>query len=354
VQTVGIVGAGLMGRSIALANLKCGLRVLLADVSRDALDQAAQHLHQEGTPDQAALLTVTSDLTDFAGCDLVLEAVVESLKVKRQVFSRLEGLAERDTLFASNTSCIPIGRIAEGLVNRDRLCGLHFCHPVACRRLVEVVPGEATSEAVITSACSYVRSLEMEFIRVKDSPGFVVNRLLYPYLNEALTLLAEGAGIEEVDAAAESFGMPWGPLTQMDEIGIDVSIRGGQIMGQAYPEYLTPSNLLVTLFGLGRLGRKTGVGFYRYVAGCAPSLDLELEKLLPVRRPIPRDAMAARLFNHIANEGRRIVAAGIVPSFDEVERALVKGLGLSDRSVPALRTMQTDSDGCGRPFASFR
>jgi 3-hydroxyacyl-CoA dehydrogenase len=338
-----------MGRSIALANLKRGLQVLLTDVSRDALDQAAQRLHQEATRDQVALLTVTSDLTDLADSDLVLEAVVESLKVKRQVFSRLEGLAERHTLFASNTSCIPIGRIAESLMNRDRLCGLHFCHPVACRPLVEVIPGEAASEAVITSACSYVRSLGMEFIRVKDSPGFVVNRLLYPYLNEALTLLAEGAGIEEVDAAAVSFGMPWGPLTQMDEIGIDVSMRGGQIMGQAYPEYQAPSDLLVALFGLGRLGRKAGAGFYRYTAGRAPSLDLELEKLLPVRRgQIPGDTIAARLFNRIAQEGRRIVAAGIVSCFDEVERALVKGLGLSDRSVPALRAMQTDSEDCRR------
>jgi 3-hydroxyacyl-CoA dehydrogenase/enoyl-CoA hydratase/3-hydroxybutyryl-CoA epimerase/3-hydroxyacyl-CoA dehydrogenase/enoyl-CoA hydratase/3-hydroxybutyryl-CoA epimerase/enoyl-CoA isomerase len=332
VRAVGIIGAGLMGRSIALANLERGLSVVLMDVSREALDRAADFLHQELSPHRAALLTVTSALADLAGCDLILEAVVESLKVKRQVFARLEVLVARDTIFASNTSCITIGQIAAGLATPDRLCGLHFCHPVQRRPLVEVIGGEATTNDVIAAAGTYVRSLAMEVLQVKDTPGFVINRVLYPYLNEALLLLDEGAGIEEIDSAAITFGMPWGPLTQVDEIGIDVVLRGGQIMAQAYPEYATPADLLVALFGMGRLGRKTGAGFYRYNRDQTPMVDAEMQELLRQRahpRSISHEAIRSRLFGRIKQECRRIVEEGVVAGFDDVGRALVKGLGFA-------------------------
>jgi 3-hydroxyacyl-CoA dehydrogenase len=329
-----------MGRSIALANLERGLPVVLTDISPEALDRAADLLRQEASPDRQALLTFASSLTDLAGCDLVLEAVVETLKVKRQVFARLEPLVSEDALFASNTSCIPIGQIACGLATPGRLCGLHFCHPVRCRPLVEVIRAPATTDAVIATAYAYVRTLGMEGVLVKDAPGFVVNRLLHPYLNEALTLLDEGAGIEEVDAAAVAIGMPWGPLTQMDEIGIDVVLRGGQIMAQAYPEYAAPADLLVALFGLGRLGRKTGAGFYRYGARNKPFVDAEMQALLSQRgrpRHFSRDAVSRRLFNRMATECQRIVAEGVVGGFPDLARTLVGGLGFDADKVAAFR-----------------
>jgi 3-hydroxyacyl-CoA dehydrogenase/enoyl-CoA hydratase/3-hydroxybutyryl-CoA epimerase/3-hydroxyacyl-CoA dehydrogenase/enoyl-CoA hydratase/3-hydroxybutyryl-CoA epimerase/enoyl-CoA isomerase len=342
VRAVGIIGAGLMGRSIALANLERGLSVVLMDVSREALDRAADFLREKLSPHRAALLTVTSALADLAGCDLVLEAVVESLKVKRQVFARLEVLAARDTIFASNTSCISIGQIAAGLAAPDRMCGLHFCHPVQHRPLVEVIGAEATTDAVIATACAYVRALAMEAVRVKDTPGFVINRVLYPYVNEALVLLDEGVGIEDIDTAAFAFGMPWGPLTQVDEIGIDVVLRGGQIMAQAYPEYAAPVDLLVALFGMGRLGRKTGAGFYRYSTDHSPMVDAEMQELLGQRacpQPIPPEVIRSRLFGRIARECRRVVEEGVVAGFDDVARALVKGLGFAEQNISGMRPM---------------
>jgi 3-hydroxyacyl-CoA dehydrogenase len=339
VQKVGIVGAGLMGRSIAQANLERGLAVVLTDVSLDVLHHAAEALRRED-PERAALLTVTSSLADLASCDLILEAVVESLKVKRQVFAQLEDLAGPQALYASNTSCLCIGQIAGALMNPERLCGLHFCHPVRRRPLVEVVSAEITNEATIAAACKYVQALGMESLGVKDTPGFVVNRLLYPYVNEALVLLDEGASIEEVDAAAVAGGMPWGPLTQIDEIGVDVVLRGGQVMAQAYPEYAAPRDLLFALFGLGRLGRKTGAGFYRYNADQAPRVDAEMRELLRQHthpRQIQGEATGHRLIGRMAQECRRIVTEGVVRGFEDVARALVKGLGFDERKVASLR-----------------
>ena len=346
VRRVGIVGAGLMGRSIAQANLERGLAVLLTDVSRAALDQAAETLRQE-VPHNAGLLTVTSGLADLASCELILEAVVESLKIKRQVFAELEAVAQPHTLFASNTSCICIGQIAPALKRPERLCGLHFCHPVRQRPLVEVAGTDSTADAVIATVCKYVEALGMEALRVTDTPGFVVNRVLYPYVNEALMLVDEGASIEEVDTAAVAAGMPWGPFMQMDEIGIDVVLRGGQIMAQAYPEYAAPPDLLVVLFGLGRLGRKTGAGFYRYDKGQAPVVDAEMRELLRQHthpRQMQRETIGPRLIGSMAQECRRIVTEGVVREFEDVAQALVKGLGFDKHMIPVV------VNSCGKPW----
>jgi 3-hydroxyacyl-CoA dehydrogenase/enoyl-CoA hydratase/3-hydroxybutyryl-CoA epimerase/3-hydroxyacyl-CoA dehydrogenase/enoyl-CoA hydratase/3-hydroxybutyryl-CoA epimerase/enoyl-CoA isomerase len=303
------------------------------------LDEAAEFLRRE-VPQATKQLTATLALADLAACDLILEAVIESLKVKRQVFAELDALAAPDTIFASNTSCLRIAQIGDGLKTRERLCGLHFCHPVRQRPLVEVVGAESTAESVLATACGYVRKLGMEVLRVTDTPGFVVNRILYPYVNESLLLLSEGAGIEEVDAAAVTAGMPWGPLTQIDEIGIDVVLRGGQVMAQAYPECAAPPELLIALFGLGRLGRKKGAGFYRYGEGQPPVVDAEMRELLRQHtRPgqVAHETLGPRLLGRMAREGRRIVADGVVAGFDDVERALLRGLGFDPRKVADLR-----------------
>jgi 3-hydroxyacyl-CoA dehydrogenase len=339
-RSVGIVGAGLMGRSIALVHLERGVPVVLTDVSREALDRAETTLQQEAA-DRLALLTVRSSLADLAGCELVVETVVENLKAKRQVFARLEPVVSRDALLASNTSCLTIGQIAAGLATAERVCGLHFCHPVRGRPVVEVVRAAATMDSAIATACDHVRSLAMDPVLVKDRPGFVVNRVLHPYLNEALALLKEGAGIQEVDAAAVAFGMPWGPLTQIDEIGIDVVLRGGQAMAQTYPAHAGTAELLVALFGMGRLGCKTGAGIYSYAAADAPIVDAAMQELLDQRRKprsFPAEDIARRLFSRMAEECRRIVQEQIVASFSVVARALVKGLGFPAAKVRALRS----------------
>jgi 3-hydroxyacyl-CoA dehydrogenase len=325
-----------MGRSIALVNLERGLHVVLCDISSTALDQAAVALRQEVPADRQPLLTLTSSLAGLAACDLAIESVVESVKVKKQVFVHLETTLRPDAILASNTSCIAISQLAAGLATAGRLCGMHFCHPVRYRRLLEIVRGDQTTDETIALACAYARGLEREALLVKDAPGFVVNRILHRYLTEALTLLHEGAGVEEVDAAAVAFGLPWGPVTQIDEIGIDVVLRGGQILARAFPDTLVAPDLLIELFSRGRLGRKTGAGFYRYSENAPPRLDAEVRPLLaarPKRHAFSREQINRRLFGHVAEEAQRIVREGVVAQLDDVVRALVAGLGFPPRET---------------------
>lgn len=330
-----------MGRNIAHVNLARGLTVVLTDALAEALQRADSALDQELTAEQRSRLTVTSELTQLASCDLVLEAIVESLKPKKQLFARLEEIVRPDALLATNTSTLSITRLAEGLARPERFCGLHFCHPVRERPLVEVVPGCQTTATVTVAARDYASALGMDSIVVRDAPGFVVNRVLHPYFNEALVLLGEGADVRAIDAAATAFGMPWGPFTQMDEIGIDVVLRGGQALARAFPDRTTAHDLLVDLYSAGRLGKKSGAGFYRYSEGATSQVDEQMSEFIERRRrgpaqSFPTPTLQLRLFGRMAQETQQLVAEGVVGNPGEVQRALVKGLGFPSAHVEML------------------
>jgi len=328
-QSIGIIGAGLMGRTIALINAEHGLQVRLTDTAGDMLDQAVAWIRKE-TPAHT-YVKPTSSLGDFADCDLILETIVESLKPKRQVLARVEDIVSASTVLASNASVIPISQIAAGLEQPQRMCGIHFCHPARFRPAVEIIAGEATSAATIATAFDYARRIGRHGVRVKDTTGFVVNRALHPYMNEAQVLLLEGAGIEEVDRAATTFGMPWGPLTQLDEIGLDTIVRGAQIMGRAYPDRQLAGELLADLIDMGRYGCKTKAGFYTYDALGTRTVAAEIDKLIAKHRKLHRDIsqaeIAERLFGRMGEESQRIVAEGVVAARSDVETALCVGLG---------------------------
>lgn len=346
IRSVGVVGAGMMGRGIALATALRGIPVTLSDASGATLERSIAALRNElsrrgAENDKAAagagvgrLIRPSRHLDDFAGVDLVVEAAIESLAVKKQIFKRLDSLARPAMVLASNTSCIPIGLLADALHEPQRLCGLHFCHPVGERRLVEVVRAEKTGAETIAAAVWFAREIGKLPIVVSDGPGFVVNRLLLPYLNEAVELLLEGTALDQVEGAAVEFGMPWGPITQLDSIGIDVAVRAGAMMYKAFPHRVVASELLVDLYRAGRLGEKTGAGFFAHPQADGPRrLDLPVQAIIHRRgrekRPCVPDEVILRLFLPMLIEATRLIEERVVADVRDIDRAMVHGLGFA-------------------------
>ena len=309
VQSVGIVGAGLMGISIAAAHLKYRLPVVLADLRPEALAAVPQRLTAELAQDMPAnearrlveWLARTGDEAAVGRCDLVIEAIVENVAEKRKLLVRLEGRLAARTLWTSNTSTIPVGRLSAGLAKARHFGGLHFCHPVRSRRLVEIIRGPQTSPETIAALVNHVRSIDRLPLVVEDGPGFVVNRILQAYLSEAMDLLLEGAAIESIEQTMLDFGMAVGPLEAIDQIGLDVALGCGWVLAAAFGERVIGSPILTGMIRSGRLGCKSGEGFFRYGQRQAPrkSVSPLLPKLIaqwartPRRRRRPVDRRPA-------------------------------------------------------------
>ena len=273
IRSAGIIGAGLMGTSIAAAHVKHGLRVVITDLDPRVLSAAPHRIAAiwaGGTPDVetkrviARLLETAAEQPAVACCDLVLESIVETFGAKSKLYGQLEGQLSPEALLASNTSTIPIGRLAASLADPARFCGFHFCHPVHERPLVEVIRGPKTSDQTVATLVAHAKAIGKMPIVMQDGPGFLVNRLLAPYLSEALDLLLEGASMRAIEQAAVDFGMAKGPLRLLDEIGLDTVLQGGLILAAAFPERITASPLLVAMVKAGRIGRKAGAGFFSY------------------------------------------------------------------------------------------
>ena len=229
-------------------------------IDSDARDQAAGRIRG------------TTRLSDLAACDLIIEAVVEDPEVKNAMWRELDGLCRPEAIFASNTSSLTITEMAAATGRPERMIGLHFFNPVPVMKLVEVVRTIATDPAVLATALEFVQSLDKEAVECRDSSGFVVNRLLVPYMMDAVRVLEAGlAGVEEIDRAMRlGTGHPMGPFTLCDFVGIDTLARIGEIMFEEYREQrFAPPPLLKRMVALGYFGRKSGKGFYDY-AGDPP------------------------------------------------------------------------------------
>lgn len=344
---VGLVGIGIMGIGIAAAHAKAGLDLTAVDASAESLerglaatlDEAAYDKKTKRADPQRARamlpkLRGAAKLSALAECDLVIEAAVEDLAIKRKLFAELEEVVSESAILATNTSTIPISELAKGLKFPARFCGLHFFNPVRRMRVVEVIRGQQTSPETVAAAAAHVRRLGKMPIIVGDRPGFVVNRVLSPYLGEAMALLSEGQSIEQIDKASVQFGMPLGPFALYDLVGIDTSYNAGKVMWMAYASTRFASPVIPAMLKAKRLGVKNGLGFYNYQnkkreAQSDPAVSKLLDLYVKSHETIsPRD-LQLRLFLPMVLEATRVLDEGLVSDPRDIDLGVIYGLGLS-------------------------
>ncbi len=281
IKTVGIIGAGTMGIGIAQVCALAGYQVLLYDNSRAALDIAGNKIHEilEKGVDRGKISEKEAGMVmgrlefveklEKIKADLIIEAVVEILEVKQDLFSSLEKINDPSTIFATNTSSIPITKIGATLERPDKLVGLHFFNPAHIMKLVEVIAGGATSQETIDQTKTFAESLGKVSVMAQDSPGFIVNRVARHFYVESLKVLEEGvANVESIDNLLESAGFKLGPFRLMDLIGVDTNLSVTTSMYNAFyqePKF-RPSRIQQQKVDAGHWGKKTGKGFYNYEA----------------------------------------------------------------------------------------
>jgi 3-hydroxyacyl-CoA dehydrogenase/enoyl-CoA hydratase/3-hydroxybutyryl-CoA epimerase len=281
--------------------------------------------------DQLSLVSGTIEYTGFGNVPLVIEAVFEDLAVKHQVLAEVEKVLPPTAIFASNTSTIPIAQVADGSPRPDRVIGMHFFSPVQKMPLLEVIVTPRTAPEVIATTVAFGRKLGKTVIVVNDAPGFYVNRILAPYINEAGRMLDEGVAIEAIDRAMLDFGFPVGPITLLDEVGLDIAGKSGAIMAKAFGDRLHPSASLGQVLASGRLGRKSKKGFYLYdESGKKGGVDESVYALLPTgtrRTELARDEIQRRCALAMVNEAARCLEEQIVRAPRDGDIGAVFGIG---------------------------
>lgn len=345
VRKLGILGAGFMGAGIAsvaamqgtvvrlkdaeYARVAKGLKAV-SDVLRERLTR--KQITRRQFDDQMSLVGGTIDYSGFADVDLVVEAVFEDLTLKQRVLREAERAIPSDAIYASNTSTIPIGRIAEASVRPEQVLGMHFFSPVHRMPLLEVIVTPRTAPVATATAVAYGKTLGKHVIVVHDGPGFYTTRTLAAFMNEAGYLLDEGVAIDVLDRALVEFGFPVGPITLMDEVGLDVGGKVGKVLHDAFGERLAPSESLERVAASGRLGRKGGSGFYRYdgPGGKKGGVDESVYPLLPTgtnRVEIPVLELQQRCVLAMVNEAARCLEEGILRSARDGDVGAVFGIG---------------------------
>ena len=373
VRATAVIGAGVMGGGIAQALARSGLPVRLKDIDPGALSRGmrhAQEVYREETrkgrltrrecSQMLARIQPTLEYTGLRRCDVVIEAVVESLAIKHKVLREVEAVVPEGFIFATNTSSLPIDAVGKEARRPEDVVGLHFFNPVHKMPLVEVIRGPRTSQEAVATAVALAKRIGKTPVVVGDAPGFLVNRILMTYLGEALVMLEEGAMIEEIDRVMLDFGMPMGPLALLDQIGVDVANHVAGVLSEAFRDRAPRSTALQILKDKGWLGRKTGQGFYLYpdgpddggAAGPGAGGDGPGARARPPRRARrsegpPRDVneavyglISARPRHHLdagptetrlvlpmINEAARCLETGIVANPPRVDLAMVLGTG---------------------------
>ena len=322
---VHIIGAGVMGGDIAAVCAMRGLTVTLQDQNAERIAPAMQRaaeLFQRRLRDKARIRDATDLMVpDITGdgarhADVIIEAIFENLEAKRALFAKLEKIAKPGAIMATNTSSLKLADIAANLARPSRLVGIHFFNPVAQMQLVEIVSAGNTDPAIAGSAAAFVRQIDKLPLHVKDAAGFLVNRVLGPYIANAFRMTDEGIAIETIDAAMEQFGMPMGPIELADTVGLDICVHAGTALAGANAE---PPKRLMELVNAGKLGKKTAGGFYQWIKG------------KPQKNPAGKidEGLIERLIRPYLDETQKVVAEGIVADADLADAGLIFGTGFA-------------------------
>lgn len=344
VSRMGVLGAGVMGGGIAQLAADNDIHVRMKDIRDDAIAGGLKHARglfdrqvsrRRMTRQEADMrmghITGTLDYDGFDGLDLVVEAVVERMEVKQSVLAEVEARTRPGCVLATNTSSLSVSEMATALAHPEHFCGMHFFNPVHRMPLVEVIRGEHSSDETVATVHALAVRMGKVPVICGDGAGFLVNRILGPYLNEAGHLLTEGVSIQDVDRAATDFGMPMGPVRLLDEVGIDVARHVGEILEEAFGERMAPSPLLGRLEGGDRLGKKNGKGFYRYQDGKEQGVDdsiyADLQLPVPAENARPQEEIRRRLILVMINEAARVLEDGIVRRADDVDVGMIMGTG---------------------------
>jgi len=278
-KNVIVIGSGVMGSGIAMSSILAGYPTLIYDVKSEALNKAITYIHKqlditlekgkitEAQKNAALELLSTTEDNSKLTADFIIEAILENLTIKRELFQHLETINTKDSIFATNTSSIPITQIANGLMHPERLVGVHFFNPAHIMKLVEIIQGAATNTEIAEKAFNWAKSLGKTCVYTKDAPGFIVNRVARHYYVEALKIAEEGvANFQEIDALLEATGFKMGPFKLMDLIGVDTNYSVTSSMFEQFnfdPKF-RPNRIQKQKVDAGHHGKKTGRGFYKY------------------------------------------------------------------------------------------
>ena len=363
VDVASVIGAGVMGGGVAYQSALKGTPIVMKDINEEALQlgfaEAKKLLAKRVkkgimTPEKSAdiLTNINGTLTygDVANTNIVIEAVVENVKVKKMVLAELEDVVSKDTILASNTSTISITELATATKHPERVCGMHFFNPVPLMPLVEVIRGEKTSEETIATTVAYALAMGKKPIVVNDCPGFMVNRVLFPYLNAFDKLVNDGADFLHIDKVMERFGWPMGPAYLIDVVGTDVAVHGAEVMAEGFPDRMKPdfSGSTEAFYKMGRLGQKSGSGYYQYKndkrGRPKKSVDEEAIKLVNDSSANKRAAddfsdeeILERMMLSLCLEVVRCLEDNIVDSPESADMSLIWGIGFPPFRGGALR-----------------
>jgi 3-hydroxyacyl-CoA dehydrogenase len=334
IRRVGVIGAGTMGGGIAMAFVNAGIPVVLKDANAQALEAGMANIARnyensvrrgrftaQETERRIGMIQAQTSYEGFGEMDLIVEAVFENLALKKRVFHEMDEVARPGCVLATNTSMLSIDEMAGVTQRPEFVVGLHFFSPANVMRLVEVVRGKATSAEVLATALAVAKQLRKVGVVAGNCPGFVGNRMFFPYAQEAQFLVEEGATPEQVDRALTDFGMAMGPFAVDDLAGIDVMWRIRQDLGMRRPV------LQDKLYALGRYGQKTGKGWYRYGADRKPVVDGEVTALLTKRRDVGDEEIVQRTIFALINEGARVLGEGYALRASDIDVIYTNGYG---------------------------
>ncbi|MBL9183364.1 MAG: enoyl-CoA hydratase/isomerase family protein [Verrucomicrobiaceae bacterium] len=328
-----VIGAGVMGSGIAHTLASRGIRVLMTDVASDSLARGLERIRglvSDATRrrlvtkvqgrDTLDRIATTTEKVPLTRHHLLIEAATESMELKKKIFADLAARVSSDTILATNTSALSVAELAQTVPHPERVIGLHFFNPVHRMPLVEIITLPETSPDVLATAITFVQKIGKTPIVVKDSPGFLVNRILVPYLMEAVRLHTSGIPVKDIDEAMLEFGMPMGPMRLLDEIGLDVASHVAKTLAEAFPDRFPKSDVLDKMVAEGHLGKKSGRGFYRYENG--------REIAFTAAPPMPQhESIQTRLALLISQEAMKCLKEGIAGSADDIDLAMVLGTG---------------------------